>query len=77
MLFRPGFDQETTPAHPRQTQFRPNVEIHGQAVAFVAFRDRVDKWEDSLGVAATLTEIRDYIVDIVVPSLEPFVGARE
>lgn len=51
----------------------PEVHVHGQAAAFVAFRDHVSEWDDALGVAATLGKIRDFIVNKVIAALEPFV----
>lgn len=51
----------------------PEVQIHGQAACFLAFKDHVTKWDDTIGVAETLGEIRDYIADTVLPSLAPFI----
>lgn len=52
---------------------RPEVQIHGQAAGFMAFKDLVSKWDDAVGVAESLGEIRDFIADRVVPSLESFI----
>jgi hypothetical protein len=49
----------------------PDVQIHGQAVAFVAFKDYGN--DDALGVVATLSEIRDFIIYTVMDALVTFV----
>lgn len=49
----------------------PDVQIDGQAIAFVAFKDYGN--DDALGVVATLSEIKDFIVDTVMESLVTFV----
>lgn len=56
-----------------KVQSIPQVEVHGQAAAFVAFKDLSTKQGDAVGVVDLLEEIRDHIADPVIPSLEPFV----
>jgi hypothetical protein len=59
---------------PLNTNFSlPKVEVHGKAVAFVAFKDYGD--DDALGVVNTLSDIRDFIVDTVLDDLVPFINA--
>lgn len=53
------------------------LEAGGTASAFIAFRDHCDRWGEALGVVATLEEIRDLLVDSVVPLLEPFISPSE
>lgn len=52
----------------------PDVQINGQAMAFVAFRDYITEWEDALGVVATLSEIEDFINNTVMDALVPFIN---
>jgi hypothetical protein len=51
----------------------PEVQINSQAAGFVAFKDIVSTCDDAVGVVETLCEIRDFIADKIVPSLEPFI----
>ena len=52
---------------------RPQVEVHGQAVAFVAFKDLLSESGEAVSVGDLLEEMRDHIADTVIPSLEPFI----
>jgi hypothetical protein len=56
--------------------FRRDVQVHGNASAFVVFRDLNNSMDDSLGVTATLREIRDYVADEVLSPLARFVRDR-